>query len=162
MIVDEFQQFFTETFANSTIQKVLEIIQQHIENNGNVRFLTANELIFNFDFIDNIVINDFQKDEKLKPLFIYEYDNKKLIETISHFVNNSHSRGRKILSLTNRTAKHDDNIKLQKLTGLTARNLDATNKNDFDFSNVDYSIFGADALNSGVNIFEKNTDCFFS
>jgi hypothetical protein len=64
------------------------------------------------------------------------------------------------LALTNRTEKHNDNKELQKLTGSTALNLDSNNKNDFDFRNgLQSSVFTTTALNTGVNIYEKNTDC---
>jgi len=161
--LDEIQQVLTENYANNQFYKAIEIIKEHILNGGKVRFLTANDLVFDFDFIDNLVINDFTKDEILKPLHIYEYDSKKLIETISHFINKSHQKERKILGQTNRTAKHEDSLKLQKLTNYKARNLDATNKDNFDFSQgLETSTLATSTLQTGVNIYEKNTDCFIS
>jgi hypothetical protein len=160
LVIDEFQQMLTEMYANKAIYNAFEVIKEHVENGGKLRLLTANELIFDFDFLTGLKIKHFVKDTILKPLKIYSYDAKNKLGTAAKFVNDSHGKQQKILALTNRTEKHNDNKELQKLTGSAALNLDSNNKTDFDFRNgLQSSVFTTTALNTGVNIYEKNTDC---
>jgi hypothetical protein len=160
LVIDEFQQLLTDSFAKGTLYKTIAMIKHHVKNGGKVRLLTANELIFDFDFLEGLKIKHFVKDAILKPLKIYSFDSSKKIETFANFVNISHQNKREVLSLTNRTELHDHNKELQKFTGNKAQNLDKNSKNTFDFSQgLNTSIFATTALNTGVNIYAKNTDC---